>query len=265
MMAFGSDTPATASGGSVRALARGLAILRYVNRMGETRPGEIAKALNLPRPTVYRLLETLEELGYVAFSATSNYVRVTRFAAALGDGYALTSELSQAAGPLFAEYGQRLVWPLDLTIYNNAAMVIQETTHGRSPLSIDRGMTGYKLPVLRTSAGRAYLSFCSDEERGLILEHLRRLNDPEDVPFLEQRWLEPLFEQTRARGIAIRDSGEFRAQTASLAVPIRSGGNVLGCVSIIWIRSAMSTGKALETFAGALPELADKIAGSLPD
>lgn len=71
----------TKSVNSVRSLARGLAVLSYVNKSGESRPAEIAKALGLPRPTVYRLLETLEEMGYVAFSAISNYVRVTRLAA----------------------------------------------------------------------------------------------------------------------------------------------------------------------------------------
>ncbi|MCA0042012.1 DNA-binding transcriptional regulator [Celeribacter litoreus] len=253
------------SQGSVRSLARGLSILRYVNKVGEARPGEIAKALDLPRPTVYRLLETLEELGYVAFSATSNYVRVTRFAAALGDGYALTSEITQAAGPIFGEYAKRVVWPLDLTVYNNAAMVIQETTHGRSPLSIDRGMTGFRLPMLRTSAGRAYIAFCPEEERTLILDHLRRLNDDADQPFLEERWLSRLITETRSRGIAVRDSGEFRQETASLGVPIKAGGSVLGCISLIWIQSAMSTGRALDEYGEPLLEIAERIATSLPD
>lgn len=253
------------SSGSVRSLARGLAILRHVNKVGETRPGEIAKALQLPRPTVYRLLETLEELGYVAFSATSNHVRVTRFAAALGDGYALTTAITQVAGPIFNEYSKTVVWPLDLTIYNNAAMVIQETTHGKSPLSIDRGMTGYRLPMLRTSAGRAYLSFCPEEERNLILEHVRRLEDEADLPFLNERWLSNLIEDTRSRGVAVRDGGEFRPETASIAVPIRSFESVLGCVSLIWIRTAMSTSKALDEFVNSLQEIADKIVCTIPE
>lgn len=247
----------------MRSLARGLAILRYVNKMGEVRPGEIAKAINIPRPTVYRLLETLEELGYVAFSATSSNVRVTRLAAALGDGHALTSEICEVAGPLFAEYSSRLVWPLDLSVYNNAAMIIQETTHGRSPLSIDRGMTGVRLPVLRTSAGRAYLSFCPDQERDLILDHIRRLEDPEDLPFLEERWLNRLITETRARGIAVRDAGEFRPQTASIAAPILLDGDLLGCVSLIWIRSAMDTKRALEEFGDPLQEIAGKMGEAL--
>ena len=54
--------------------------------------------------------------------------------------------------------------------YDNAAMVIKETTHSWSPLSIDRGMTGYRLPVLQISAGRANLAFCPGEERELSLQ-----------------------------------------------------------------------------------------------
>jgi IclR family mhp operon transcriptional activator len=37
---------------SVRALTRGLAILRFVNAAGDPRPSEIAAGLDLPRPTV---------------------------------------------------------------------------------------------------------------------------------------------------------------------------------------------------------------------
>lgn len=248
---------------SVRSLARGLAILRHVNVQGACRPGEIAAALGLPRPTVYRLLETLEEAGYVAFSASSNRVRVTRLAASLGDGGAQASELCRIAAPLFADYGARLVWPLDLSIYDNAAMSIQETTHGRSPLSIDRAMVGYRLPMLRTSAGRAYLSFCGEEERRLILNHLRRLGDPADASFLTEGWVERMIAETRATGFALRDAGEFRPQTASIAAPVRGEGGVAGCVSMIWIRSAMGTRKAVETCAEPLLELCGRIGEAL--
>jgi len=245
----------------VRALTRGLAILRHVSAAGgSTRASEIAKALDIPRPTVYRLLETLEEAGYVAFSASANLVRVTRLAASLGDGYAVTSTLCQVAAPILAEVGARIVWPLDLTIYDNAAMVIQETTHGRSPLSIDRAMIGYRLPVLRTSAGRAYLAFCPEQERLLILEHLRRLGEPADLPFLAPDALQRILDNTRDRGLAVRDGGEFRERTSSIAAPIMAGESVMGCVSLIWIRSAMETSAALAQYASELSEVAQRIA-----
>jgi IclR family transcriptional regulator, mhp operon transcriptional activator len=62
----------------VRAFKRGLDVLHEVNRSGGIRAGDVARQLDLPRPTVYRLLETLEELGYVARSASDDRFRVTR-------------------------------------------------------------------------------------------------------------------------------------------------------------------------------------------
>lgn len=247
----------------VRSLLRGLAILRHVNAAGSAKPGEIAKALSIPRSSVYRLLQTLEEAGYVAFSGSSSLVRVTRLAASLGDSSAMRPELCRVAAPLLAEYAARLLWPLDLSVYDNAAMVIQETTHGRSPLSIDRAMTGYRMPMLRTSAGRAYLAFTGEAERDLILDHLRRLGDPADAFFLQESWLTRMIAQTRERGFAIRDAGEFRMQTASLAAPVIVEGTVRACVSLIWIRSAMKTSKAIESAAAPLIELAARIAAAL--
>ena len=252
-------------GEGVRSLLRGLAILRHINAAGSAKPGEIARALAIPRSSVYRLLQTLEEAGYVAFSASSSLVRVTRLAASLGDSSAMHPELCRVAAPLLAEYAARLLWPLDLSVYDNAAMVIQETTHGRSPLSIDRAMTGYRMPMLRTSAGRAYLAFTGEAERDLILDHLRRLGDPADATFLENGWLTRMIAETRERGFAIRDAGEFRMQTASLAMPVMVEGSVRACISLIWIRSAMKTSKAIESAAAPLTELVARIAAALED
>lgn len=256
-----SSSGAGAGEGGVRALVRGLAVLRYVNMAGEARPAEIATALDIPRPTVYRLLQTLEEEGYVVFSASNNRVRVTRLAASLGDGSATTSLLCQAAGPLFAEYAPKVIWPLDLSIYENAAMVIQETTHGRSPLSIDRGMTGYRLPVLRTSSGRAYLAFVSEEERELILHHIENLGLSEDKPFLDRSYLAALLAEARAKGYATREAGEFRPHTSSIAVPVRIEETTVACLSMIWIRSAMSIREAAR-YVETLHEIASRIASN---
>lgn len=257
-------TPEKSDG--VRALRRGLAVLRHINACGSTSAAEIARALSIPRPTVYRLLQTLEEEGYVAFSASSTQVRVTRLAASLGDGYAAQARICQAAGPVFGHYAPRLVWPLDLTVYEDAAMVIQETTHTRSPLSIDRGMIGFRLPMLRTSAGRAYLAYCPPEDRQAILGHLRRMDDGEDRPFLDDAWLARCLSETRKNGFAVRDGGEFRPKTSSIAVPVMVGQRVEAVVSMIWIRSALSLAEAIRAHGRTLAEVASAIsqAGAPP-
>lgn len=246
-------------GEGVRALRRGLDILRAVNASGGVRAGALARSLDLPRPTVYRLLQTLEELGYVERGASNDLFRVTRKASSLGDGYDAAVLVAQHVGPILFDLGRRFVWPFDLSVYENAAMVIQETTHARSPLSIDRGMIGRRLPLLRTSSGRAYLAFCPNDERQVILRHIGRLDEPEDRPFLLDMALDRVLRDTRERGFAVRDGGEFNPKTASLAVPILRGDLVLGCISVIWIRTAMKLSEAVAQFVAPMHEAADSI------
>lgn len=240
----------------VRAFKRGLDVLQEVNRSGGIRAGDVARVLDLPRPTVYRLLETLEELGYVARSASDDRFRVTRLALSLGDGYDPGVVICQAAAPYLAELSKTLVWPVDLSTYENAAMVVQETTHSRSPFSIDRGMIGRRLPMLRTSAGRAYLAACPARERDLIISHLRRIDEADDRAFLDQGRLDQMIAETQARGYAIRSEGEYNPKTASIAVPIVRNEIVFGCISIIWIRTALAIDKAIADFAAPLGDAA---------
>lgn len=242
----------------VRAFKRGLDVLHEVNRSGGIRAGDVARALDLPRPTVYRLLETLEELGYIARSASDDRFRVTRRALSLGDGYDPGVVICQAAAPFLADLSKKLVWPVDLSTYENAAMVVQDT-HSRSPLSIDRGMIGKRLPMLRTSAGRAYLAACPARERDLIVNHLRRIDEADDRPFLEAGRLDRMIAETQARGYAIRSEGEYNPKTASIAVPIVRDGAVFGCISIIWIRSALGTEDAISQFVSLMSETAAAI------
>jgi IclR family mhp operon transcriptional activator len=242
----------------VRAFKRGLDVLHEINRSGGIRAGDVARHLELPRPTVYRLLETLEELGYVARSASDDRFRVTRRASSLGDGYDPGVVICQAAAHL-AELSKILVWPVDLSTYENASMVIQETTHSRSPLSIDRGMIGRRLPVLRTSAGRAYLATCAPRERDVIINHLRRIDEADDRPFLEAGRLSRMIAETAQRGYAIRNAGEYNPKTSSIAVPIIRDDVVFGCISIIWIRSALSLDQAIAEFVAPLRQAAAAI------
>src|SRR3954466_4444516 len=103
-MAF-SGKPASASvqksdavPSNVRSLQRGLKVLRLISRHAGIKAGEIAEQIGLARPTVYRLLETLEEEGYVVRSASDNRFRVTRETQSLGIGYDAVNSISQASG-----------------------------------------------------------------------------------------------------------------------------------------------------------------------
>jgi IclR family transcriptional regulator, mhp operon transcriptional activator len=245
---------------SVRSLQRGLDILHEVNISGGIRAGEIAQRVDLPRPTVYRLLQTLEQLGYVIRSASDDRFRVSRRASNLGDGYDNSIVVCQSAGPILSDLARRVIWPIDLSTYENAAMVIQETTHTRSPLSIDRGMIGRRLPIMRTSSGRSYLAFCPSEEQRVIVRHLRRLDEPEDRPHLDEAVLWQMLRETVTRGYGLCNGGPFNPKTSSIAVPILHDKTVLGCISLIWITSALNVAEAVRSFIDPMRDAAQTLA-----
>jgi IclR family mhp operon transcriptional activator len=65
--------------------------------------------------------------------------------------------------------------------------------------------------------------------------------------------------ETQARGYAIRSEGEYSPKTASIAVPIVRNEIVFGCISIIWIRTALAIDKAIADFAAPLRDAAAAI------
>ncbi len=70
----------------VRALSRGLEILTAVNR-GARGVAEIAAAVGLNRPSVYRLLETLARDGFIVRSESDGSYRPTSSVLDLSDGF----------------------------------------------------------------------------------------------------------------------------------------------------------------------------------
>lgn len=248
---------------NVRALVRGLDILRHVNGMGATKVADIAKALDIPRPTVHRLLRTLEEAGYIFFTASDARVRVSPFASGLGDNSSVRSKLCHAAAPLLANFTDQHNWPIDLSIYSDLRMVVEETTHWRSPLSVDTNMAGSSLPMLRSSAGRAYLAFCDEQERAIILRLLEEEGHVDDRAYLETSWAQDTLEKYRVQGFASRGPRTFRPKTSSIAVPIIFEERVIGCLSMIWITTAFSITDAAKRYSQPLKNLAISTANAM--
>jgi IclR family mhp operon transcriptional activator len=244
---------------SVRSLQRGLKILRFISRSDGIKAGEIAEQLGVARPTVYRLLETLEEEGYVVRSASDNRFRVTHEALSLGAGYDDVNSISQVAGPVLVELSHRFIWPFDLSVCSGVEMLIQESTHPRSPLAKDRGVIRRRLPMLHTAAGRSYLSFCAPEERARIVQAISAHGSPDDRYLLNTPWLDKLVAETIKRGYALRYNDRYNPHTSSIAVPIFSGTALIGSMAVIWITKALSLAEGVDQFFGTMSDAASRI------
>lgn len=251
-----------ASFNTVRALQRGLDVLEALNRCDGAKAQHLARVVQLPRPTVYRLLETMQTLGYVTRSESDESWHLTLRVKALAAGFHDDTWVTRIAAPILRALGRDVLWPVDLVTFERDRMVIRETTHPASPFSIDRGMVSVRLPILRVSSGRAYLAFCPADEREATLERLRRSANEDDRPARDRAYVEQMLARTRADGYGSRTEG-FNPHTASISVPVTWNDRVLACITLIWIASALSFDEAVGRYLAPLRRAAGEIQAGL--
>tara|TARA_R110000751_G_scaffold77836_3_gene156890 strand:+ start:255 stop:1118 length:864 start_codon:yes stop_codon:yes gene_type:complete len=250
--------------GSVRALERGLQVLQAVNQRDGLKAAEVAAETGIPRPTVYRLLETLEGLGFVSRDHSSEKWRPTLKAKSLSSGFRDKDWVAQSVVPEMVRLGREILWPLDLVTFNDHQMEIRESTHNISPYSIDHGMVGLKLPVLETSGGRAYLAFSPEAERERTLAGLEAQLGLRRPIILQDGSLDYILSQARQLGVGFRKEG-FRSATKSISAPIFSGDQVVACLTIIWTGSALTFDDAIRLYRDRLLETTRRISRELAE
>lgn len=237
----------------VRALERGLAILQVVNASDGIRTQDIANATGLARPTVFRLLETLEGQGFISQSPSGGSWHATLSCNLLSSGFLDKAWVGQIAVPAMVALGKDVLWPLDLVTLHGASMQVRESTHKTSPFSFDVGMVGSHIPLLHTAGGHAYLSFCPDNEREEILDIMRNSDKPEHEMAHDARSIATIVERTRAAGFGFR-TDIWKTHTMSVSFPIMSGERVLAALTIICLKSAMTFDEMVRRFAEPIRE-----------
>lgn len=250
----------------VQGLSRGLAILHAINISpdGWASIAELSAKTGLHRTTVRRLLETLQSEGYVRRSASDDSYRLNQKIRQLSDGFTDDEWISEVANPVLGELLQKIVWPSDLSTLDGDCMLVRETTHRFSALSFHRAMIRQRMPLLYTSAGRAYLAYCSDEERQQVLQLLVAGND-EQANFARNRVLvNQMLEKIRRQGYASNE-GEWSLQQkiAAIALPIRHKDHVLACINIVFLKKAMSVAEAAMRYLPDLKAAVEKIEAQL--
>jgi IclR family transcriptional regulator, mhp operon transcriptional activator len=224
----------------IRSFARGLAVLSALNRHGSATALMLARETGVPRAAVYRLLQTLFDNGYVGRGSADDRYHLRLKVRGLSEGFEDEQWITAFAGPALMELTRRTAWPCDVSTLEGLKMVIRETTHRVAPLSIDRNMVGQELPILGSSSGLAYISFAPKEERDTLLALLARSSDPHDAPARDPVQVSRLIAATRRRGYGLRQGGEIWPHTGSLALPVRVGSRVLGCINTVWMARVIS-------------------------
>lgn len=244
-------------------LERGLAVLEtLVNSASAQGVSDLARAVNLDKSSVYRLLLMLSSAGYVTQDSESKKYRPTSKLISLGATVLARIDLREVARPFLTQ----LVRSTGFTAHLGALTeerwqeVVFLDQAERSSVAILVNMSvGRVAPSYCTALGKAILAFLpeshiSDADEPLARQTANTLGSI--------RELRLNLEGVRAMGYAVDDE-EYRAGLRCIAAPIRNHvGSVVAAIGIS-AASSMFRPEATEGLAGLVVRMADGVSRSL--
>jgi IclR family mhp operon transcriptional activator len=223
--------------------ARLLQLMKVLNQNGASSVQVLHEETGLSRAAIYRLLTTLQQLGYAEQLPDQARFQLTLAVHELSDRVSDTERLAAVAAPLMRALQREILWPSSLQIFDKGRMVTRATTRSYSPFVFDRGHIGAHYAVLETAAGRAFLAACSRRKRDIVLDFLACSSNPLDQAARNPLLVSRILRDNVRHGYAIR-VGEVQANTTSLAVPLRVDGEVSGALTVSYLNTALTLEKA---------------------
>lgn len=255
---------------SIRALARGLEVFKALHQRRSASLQDLHGDTGLSKPTLLRILKTLEEGGVSRRSPSDGRYRVSASVRFFGQNLGEEDAIAEQAAPVLDLLCRDVLWPSDLSIYKDGAMEILESSRHQTPFMVNRDRIGYRVHMLMSAMGRAYLAFSPTAERKAILTRLSRSGDPYDHAARNPAGVLADLARDRARGYAVREAGygrwglSERSQADAIAVPVLQGKRVAACLSLSWAAGATSREQIVAQHLDRLQIAAMEIATHLP-
>lgn len=252
--------------GTIRSISRGLAVLQSINRGGSITMMDISRGAAIPYPTACRIVEALIHEGMIEREPARKRYRSTALVRTLSMGFQDEDGLVAAARPHIVALCQRMTWPISVATRVGAMMMVQDSTHQMTSLTLHNYAPGYTLPLIECSSGKIYLAFCTEEERAGILAGMHKLDGPAERMALLLTSTDTLLADIRRKGYATQARNAYTAtpgKTSSIAVPILRQDKVVGALALVFFASAIRMADAEARFVEPLKQTAASIADDL--
>ncbi len=202
----------------------------FDNSQSEWSLAQLSNESGYPKSTIFGILRTLEEEGYIErVNNTQNYRLGLKF---LEKSFYVRSSLPiiQYAMPLLEELNSTIEQNVYLTTHRNGRLLFLESSLlGRQ--HIKYSVSGKVLPMHCTGSGKAMMSYMTEEQVKKIVQTWGLTSSTPNTITEYQSLMQEL-EETRNRGYAV-DNEEESFGVKCIATAIRNAqGQPVGCVSI---------------------------------
>ena len=216
---------------NVPALERGLRLLSQFNRQTPTLSApDLVQRLNLPRSTVFRILTTLESMGFVQRVDGGRSYGLGLGVLRLGFVYLASLQINELGTPILERLRDDSKHPCVLVLRDEQSIVYVARVSPPSPF-ISSVSVGTRLPAHATVLGRVLLS-------ELSLAELQALYPEENLPSFSSstpKTVQELFALVQAdaqRGYAVSE-GFFEANISTIAAPVRDhSGRIVAALGV---------------------------------
>ncbi|MBN9356315.1 MAG: IclR family transcriptional regulator [Herbaspirillum huttiense] len=204
---------------SVPGLERGLRLLCEFSRQDKTLSApELARRLDIPRSTVFRLLATLERMGFVERADGGRDYRLGMSVLRLGFEYLASLELTEIGRPLLDRLRDEIGYSCNLVVRDGRSIVYVAKSVTQTAFTSHVNV-GTRLPAHATVLGRVLLE-------DLTLPQLRALYPEEHLEVFSSntpKTVVELFDMVQAdkeRGFVLQE-GFFETSISTVAAPVR--------------------------------------------
>lgn len=249
----------------VRAVERAMHILQELNLQPYTSIARLHARTGLPKPTLVRILRTLEDAGYVENDPRLGGYQVSGLVSSLSSGFHKEPMVVEAGRAWAIAVTRKHQWPVSISLLDRNSVVVRFSTVPDSTMSPFHATINMRLPLITRGMGLAYLAFTPEEQFELIMDMLRNSDDPEDAMAHHPRELMRLVDHVRKVGYATRSRHVEPTNSDTIAVPIvNAEGRVMASLGMTYFSSAFKCqAEACERYVPVLKATAIEISQDL--
>ena len=246
---------------NVPALERGLRLLCEFSREHRALSApELARRFDLPRSTVFRLLTTLENMGFLERAEGGRDYRLGLAVLRLGFEYLASLELTQLGTPLLQRLCDDLRTPCNLVVRDGRSIVYVAKVAPPTPFA-SSVTVGTRLPAHATVLGRILLEDLTLVQlRALYPEDRLEVFSPSTPVSVDQ--LFDMVQADRQRGYVLGE-GFFESNISTIAAPVRDhSGHIVAALGAT-ITSGHIEESRMDEMVQRVRQSADEISGLL--
>lgn len=246
----------------IRSVERAIELLQAMNRRPLSTLHDLHRETGLPKPSIVRLLRTLEAKGLARQSASYGTYQLLGRVKTLSSGFHHEPLVIEVAEEIMIDFTKQEGWPLALALFDLNAMVVRASSIPYTSLSLLHSSLNMRLSMVSRALGRCYLAHSPPGEQQIILEIVKRSTDPEDRPAHDGEAMARMMDHVRSRGYATRAPG-IETRSSTIAVPVRDEGRLVACLGFTWIAAAMPMQAAVAQYLPRVVATAEAISQEL--